>query len=310
MSTCGSAADMKAPSGDTEGSSFLNYTPLTAAMTGSNGAPLTGAIDEETGVPDLGADMAAIRARVLGRRTAEAAAAALLTADEHREVYDGLKTVHQVDLNIEANALALEDPTLIAHMESARRRLAEQEKALLRLPRREALRTSYLDVMGKVSTLIRKLEDEHQAARENVERGFRQARVLGELAAGRKPHGYPAFGAAAVSDRGAREAMGIASKKAGEVAKSYEDVLAVVDAAKTTLFVLRRDFEAVGDGLLELIEACEEDRRRLREFLEIAARTKAVSNASAGPASSLGERLLNSSAIPEESGIIDGAQGE
>jgi hypothetical protein len=104
--------------------------------------------------------------------------------------------------------------------------------------------------------------------------------------------------------------MGIASKKAGEVAKSYEDVLAVVDAAKTTLFVLRRDFEAVGDGLLELIEACEEDRRRLREFLEIAARTKAVSNASAGPASSLGERLLNSSAIPEESGIIDGAQGE
>ena len=306
-----SADDKQTPSAEAaDDAGFLNFTPLTASMMGSDGAPLSGAVDDETGAPDLGADMAAIRARVLGRRTAEAAAAAQLTADEHREVYDELKTAHQVDLNIEANALALEDPTLIAHMEAARRRLAEQEKALLRLPRREALRTTYLQTMGKLSTLIRKLDEEHQAERENVELGYRQARVLGELAEGRKPHGYPAFGAAAVADPGAKEAMGIASKKAAGIAKSYEDILALVDAAKTTLFVLRREVETVGDGLLELVEACEEDRRRLREFLEVAAQAKAVSRASAGPASSLGERLLNSSSIPEESGIIDGAQGE
>lgn len=281
--------------------SFLNFTPLTASMLG-------GGDDAESAAPDLGADMAAIRARVLGRRGGGAGAADL-TTDEHREVYDELKSRHQVDLNLEANAAALEDPTLLAHMEAARRRLAEQEKALLRLPRREALRTTYLQTMGKLSTLIRKLDEEHQAERENVEVGYRQARVLGELAEGRKPHGFPAFGPAAVADPGTKEAMGIASKQAAGVAKSYEELLAHVESAKQTLFVLRREIEAFGDGFLELVEASEEDRRRLREFLQIAAQSRAV-KAVADPPHTLGERLLSASALPEESGIEDKGQGE
>jgi hypothetical protein len=281
--------------------SYLNFTPLTASILGS--------VKDEDASPDLGTDMAAIRDRVLGRRGAGAGEDADLTTDEHREVYDELKSRHQVDLNLEANAAALEDPSLIAHMEAARRRLAEQEKALLRLPRREALRTTYLQAMGKISTLIRKLDDEHQAERENVEIGYRQVRVLKELAEGRKPHGFPSFGPAAVADPGTKEAMGIASKKAAGIAKSYEDILALIESAKQTLFVLRRDIETFGDGFLELIEASEEDRRRLREFLQIASQRREV-KAVADPSNTLGERLLSASCLPEESEIEDKAQGE
>lgn len=283
--------------------SFLNFTPLTASILNSDAA----GDDDKSAAPDLGADMVAIRARVLGRRGAGEDAD--LTTDEHREVYDELKARHQVDRNLEANAAALEDPALVTHMEAARRRLAEHEKALLRLPRREALRTTYLQTMGKLSTLIRKLDEKHQAERENVEVGYRQARVLGELAVGRKPHGFPAFGPAAVADPGTKEAMGIASKKAAGVAKSYENLLALVERAKQTLFVLRREIETFGDGFLELVEASEEDRRRLREFLQIAAQSRAV-KAAADPPHTLGERLLSASALPEESGIEDKGQGE
>lgn len=286
-------------------SGFFSYTPLTAGMQQLGG----GAADDDAAGPNLGADMAEIRARVLGRRAEAAAAnadddeaAATLTAEENREVYEELKKRHQVDLNDEAHASALEDPTLLAHMEAARRRLAEQEKALLRLPRLEDLRANYLKTMGQISGLIRKLEDQHMTERENVEVGYRQGRVLGELLEGRKPHGYPALGAAARADPATKEALGTAATKATKIAQSYETLLGFVEEAKQTLFVLRRQVETVGDGLIELVEASEEDRRRLREYLMMASRTRVVRD-SAAPAGTLGERLLAAPVLPEETGL-------
>ena len=255
-------------------SSFLNYTPLTANMFGGFADGLV--TDEESGGPGLGADMAAIRARVLGRRADVFASNACagpgsgLTPDEHREVYDELLLHNQVDLNLEANAANLEDPTLIVHMEKARTRLAEQEKALLRLPQREDLRTTYINSVGELSTLIRALDIEHQANRENVETGHLLARDLHTLAAGQKPHGFSAaFGAVSLADPDTKEAMCIAENKAITIAASYEKLHSFVGSVARTLFLLRRDIETFGDGLFDLIEASEEDRRRLREVLQI-----------------------------------------
>jgi len=272
---------------------FCLYTQPTSSMADSMKAL---GHHNENASPELGADMAEIRARVLGRRmeAAQAVEAArdkdALTTEEHREVYRELQRKHQVNLNEELHAAALEDPTLVAHMEASRRRLAEQEQALLRLPRLETLRTRYLKAMGQISSLVRGLEEQHMAERENAEIGHRQRRVLIDLSEGRKPHGFPAFGSAARGDPGAKEALALAAIEAEKVAQSYDGLLHLIADSKQALFVLRREVETVGDGLIELVEAAEEDRRRLREFFLIASRFQAAGpprkRISADPASS------------------------
>lgn len=288
---------MDSDSGD-ESPGFLPYTPLSAS---TMAAQMEHLADEDAG-PKLGADMADIRARVLGRRAGISTAGKDLTSDEHKEVYRELQKQHQVDLNEEANASALEDPTLIAHMEGARRRLAEHEREMLQLPRLEETRAKYLRMMGKLATLLRSLEDHHMAERENVELGFRQGRVLSDLLEGRKPHGYPALGGPALSDPGTVAALGLAAEKADNVAKSYEAFLEFVEESRQTLFVLRREFETVADALIEINEATDEDRRRLREVLLVASKAKAIKN-TADPEGSLGELLLASKALPEKTGL-------
>lgn len=295
LAEAGGAAAVSPPEDEDEhGDPHASEGETAAAPSASEGETAAALPIPESGMD--GVTMAALRARVLGRASAPPAA-------DHGDLYNELRARHQVDLNDEANVSVLEDPALIAHMEAARRRLAEHQKALLRLPRREALRTTYVESMGQLSALVRQLDDRHQAERENVETSHRQARVLGELAEGHKPHGYPAFGAAAVADPGAKEAMAVAAAKAAGVAEGYEALLETVGGVKASLFVLRRQVEAFGDGFLELLEASEEDRRRLREFLEIAARAKSVHAESAGPPGSLGELLIGSRENPEDSGI-------
>ncbi|GFR88597.1 hypothetical protein ElyMa_002522000 [Elysia marginata] len=256
--------------GDTP-SSFLSYTPLTAAgLLGGEHAHASSAISDDKAGLAFGADMAAIRARVLGRRSSNDDAYAVFTPDEHREAYDELKLRLQVDLNFEPNAAALEDPTLIAHMEAARQRLAEQKKALSLLPCREALRTAFLKLMGNLSILIRELDEGNQTARVDVEIGYRHSRALRDLAKGHTPLGYTAFGSTSVADLDTQAAMGIASNKAAETAEAYEKLVSRVEKTKTSLFVLRREVAEVGEGLLKLAEASDENRRRQQEFFRIA----------------------------------------
>jgi hypothetical protein len=250
--------------------------------------------------PDLGADMAEIRARVLGRRgtaanqhlfsrfegTAERLA---LSAEEQissagssgsaDRVNEEPNRRYQIDLNDEAHAAALEDPTLLAHMEAARHRLAEQERALLRLPALEALRTSYLKSVGALSALVRDLGDRHEAERELVEISLRQGRALAGLIGGRKVHGFPLLGAAAREDPGVRQAMEVASEKATASAGAYEALLAFVESSRKTLFILRRDVEGFGQGLIDLVEASEDDRRGLKEYLALASRAARIARA-------------------------------
>ena len=99
-----------------------------------------------------------IRARVLGEEVTK----------ESAEAYHKLKQ-QQIDLNDEAHVLEVEDPRLMVHMESARRRYAAQESALARLPRLESLRTQYVQSMGKLSGLVRTLSAQCKDEAANVE---------------------------------------------------------------------------------------------------------------------------------------------
>jgi len=273
---------------------FLPYTPLMSSSLAAQMQHLGDNDPEST----LGADLAEIRKRVLGDRTD----ATNLSPEEHKELYDVVKQQYQVDLNEEAAAAGLEDPSLMAHIEGARRRLAEHERHLLRLPRLEELRSNYLKTMRKMSDLLRSLEDQHMAERENVELGHRQGRIIEDLLDGGRPHGFQSLGLSARSDPVVRENLTLLSAKSKNLAASYETLLEFVEGSRQALFVLRRDVETVADGLIDLVEAAEEDRRRLREFLMVASRTPAAKGAT-DPSGTLGEKILADPRLPEKTGL-------
>jgi hypothetical protein len=230
---------------------LLSFTPAGAGVD-----PLTTAAAK---IPSLGVDMAAIRERVLNRR-AEQQEGPTCTPAEHREVYNELKSRHQVNLDEEQNAVELEDPTLILHMEGARARLQQQEEALRRLPERETLRTAYLQTMRKLSDVIRSLSDSIAFERNNVELCHRRARTLTTLLSGRKAPGEET------------SALELAVKESNSSALSYEACVKLIEAAKEEVFLVRRDIETVGDGLLKLVDAGVDERCQLREYLALATR--------------------------------------
>lgn len=237
------------------------FSSLTSSLLGNT---------EKSDLPDsatLSADMNNIRARVLGRR--EKSEDDTPTEDENREIYNEMQSRHQIDLNKEENAAMLEDPTLIAHMEASRRRLDEQEKRLSELPSRESLRSSYLKSMGKLSTLIRQLDEDYQASISGVELGFIQARALKSLSNGLKSHTFPTtMSKEALSNDNNKKILTTASEKASDIAECYEKTNKHIEQIKQTIFIIRREVEKFGDGFINLLEATENDRRHLREYLQ------------------------------------------
>lgn len=249
------------------------------------------------GIPSLGDDLAAIRERVLGRRAALSATEEL-TPEENAEVYGEMKKRHQVDLNEEENVTLLEDPNLVAHMEAARRRLAEHEAGLSRLPKTEALRTQFLNVMRQMSEMIRTMETAEPEERETVERAHYVVTALGRVAAGGSSRNYPGLAPAAAADPSVQALIGTVAKSVTEVAAGYDAFLSTYAAQKQEIFVIRREVEAVGDGLLSIIAEVEEDRRKLREFMQVVNQLPAV-RAIADPAHTFGEKVLSSPMMPE-----------
>jgi hypothetical protein len=245
----------------------------------------------------LGDDLVAIRMRVLGQRPKES-----LTPEDHGKIYKKLQEKHQVDLNDEDAVVSLEDPNLQAHMEGARRRLAEHERAMLRLPRMENLRTKYLKNTGKLSGILRNLDDLKTAEKEHVEISFHHAKVIKTLLEGRGIHRNPSLPKSVLEHEEVRENLSLLRKCSKSIAKYYQDFVNSMEETRKALFVLRRDIVEVGDGLIEIVEAVEEDRRRLREYLMIASKVQRQKGLTEPP-NKLGERLLTSKILPEKSGI-------
>ena len=250
-----------------------------------------GALMDLSTLPDMAADMAEIRRRVLGR-----APSAPATEAEERQIYNTLRGNHQVDLDKEENLANLED--------AARERLCQSAKAMLRLPLREDLRSQHAAAVREVSDLVRRLDDSTVAHHERAEQAGRQGRVLAMLAAGHVPYGFTqAVGRATVADPAFQQAMALAATLADATAANYDGLLKETNETREALFRLRREVEQVGDGLLSLIEASENDRRTQREYLQLGARAgRAVEPLE--PPESYGEQLMAAAALPEEASVF------
>lgn len=260
---------------------------------------------EEEGVVDfgLGAEIEEIRQRVLGRRKG-ADDQDPLTAEDCQKVYEEIKDKVQVDLNCERNVTALEDPNLLAHMEAGRRRLAEQEKKILSLPKRATLKIAYLKVLGQMSELIRQYDETAPQTQAKVETAHLVPQALASMANGEKPRGYIAQKAGSGAD--STKVLKAAAEMAKNSAEDFEGVIKAMDARQKEIFRLRREIETFADGMTALFDAVDEERRRLREYLQIALQG-AAKPVVADPPETLGERLVLSQDLPEDSGIVDEA---
>jgi hypothetical protein len=177
-------------------------------------------------------------------------------------------------------------------MEAARRRLAQHEQALLRLPKLEALRRRYLGLMGGLSAFLRDITVWSAATQAQL--GAEPAEKLRAQLLER----MEAQGAAAEQV----ETLGRLAQAEAGMEASHAAAVELLAAARQRLFGLRSEIEEIVDGSLSLVEAHDEDRRRLREYLMLASRTAAVRE-TAAPGGTLGERLVTSPALPEKSGL-------
>lgn len=191
------------------------------------------------------ADIAEIRARVLGRRTNKTTDEAITPA-EREEIDKELREKHQIDLNVEGCVAILEDPVLLSHMEAARRRLAEYEARLKKIPHLEASRSTFLNVMGRLSNSIKAAELRGMADKENIEVGFFQIKTFEAL----KPK--------TESSQAFVGQMKLAMS-------NYETLATAMKNTEDFIFVLRRDIETLCDTLILHVDTLTEYNQRFRE---------------------------------------------
>ena len=213
----------------------------------------------------LGHDISAIRERVLGKRPTNK-----ISSSEHKALYADLQKNLEIDLNEEENLAPLEDPVLIAHMNSARAQLIQYQKTLSRLPRRETLRTQHLDSMGAMSRQLREFDEFNMYYQEQIEHSHRLARIINDLTRQKPIHGLNIILPKEIATNPAVvEAFTFLYKKALASAKMFEGAISRVAEIKRNIFSIRHTFEESGDGLLRLIESAEEGRRRYQEYNKI-----------------------------------------
>lgn len=226
-----------------------------------------GAADGLPPQEDLAPSLAEIRERVLGPQAPPGGE----TPGQRREIYRELQKRHQVDLNDERNLVGLEDPTLVQHMEGARRRLAEHCAAKAARPTLEALRGEFVEALGAFTAHLARADQLHEGQREHVEHAYLHPRQVAAYSSGQVPRGSSRpLPAEILADPGVREALATMEKKGRAVAEDYERDADETRELRNQLFVTRRHLETVGDGLLVYAEGADEERRLLREYLQAA----------------------------------------
>lgn len=150
--------------------------------------------------------------------------------------YAELKRAHQVDLNDAKHLADLEDPGLQAHMDRARKHLADHERAAAALPDAAALHSADVEARRALSSLMTGLKAQQMALQVACDNVLLAAANARRLAAGDWPHGYPGGG---LSDKNITH-LGNAVASAGD------DLLSIVTAFgafENGLTLARRAYE-------------------------------------------------------------------
>lgn len=201
-----------------------------------------------------------------------------------------LQNEFQIDRN--QKGMIDEDPVLVSHMESARRRLMDQERAMAQLPKASELQRKYVAVLGRSSKILRDLTDKMDFEAQDVEKTFALANALRKVAQGETPHRFPPPSAGPCAQW--LHASKVAEASAGAYEALYKDLVKF----RNDMSAVRREFEEVADGLTRLVDDGNTHRQLMREML--ATIPAKVVEVSAEPLGSAGEDMLANPLLPEE----------
>ena len=185
--------------------------------------------DPEAGVPSLGEDNLDVIQKARSAVTAQ-------------RRYDELKRQHQVDLNDAKQLTDLEDAGLQAHMDQARKQLANHERNQASLPSTESLRRHDEDARRALSSLMTNLKAQQMALQVACDDVLLQATNAQKLAEGGRPHGYPTTDGAAKS----YEYLG---KKLTAAGNALTQLALELEVFERELTLARRLYEGTVNGL-------------------------------------------------------------
>jgi hypothetical protein len=170
------------------------------------------------------------------------------SAESAQRRYDNLKRQHQVDLNDAKQLADLEDAGLQAHMDQARKQLANHERNQASLPSTASLRRHDEEARRALSSLMTNLKAEQMVLQVACDDVLLQATNAQKLSEGGRPHGYPATDGLASQDRAAKnyEYLG---KKLTAAGNDLTQLALALEGFERELTLARRLYEGAVDGL-------------------------------------------------------------
>jgi hypothetical protein len=170
------------------------------------------------------------------------------TPEENAKRHEELRRRVQVDLNREDAIVSndLEDATLTEHMQERRSWLEKYSRDLSQLASPGVLGAEDASARRTMSDVVTRMQEDQMALRCALEELILHAQNIEKLAAGVKPHGYPAT-SPAPQDPLAQNLRHLA-KQLNRSRSSIEAVVGNLDLASQNLTKARRSYETVTVG--------------------------------------------------------------
>ena len=172
----------------------------------------------------------------------------LLRARSAMSHYEKLKITHQINLHDPKQLADLEDPGLQAHMELARKKMADYERNQATLPSKEAMQRSNIEANRALSSLMTSLKNQQMAMQIVSDNILLQAMNAQKLAEGGQPHGYPAENSSPPQVIAAKS-FELLGKKILATGNDISQIFTALEGIERDLSFARRASESAFDGL-------------------------------------------------------------
>lgn len=163
--------------------------------------------------------------------------------------YEKLKMTHQINLNDPKQLADLEDPGLQAHMDMARKKMADYERNQATLPSKEAMQRSNIEANRALSSLMTSLKAQQMAMQIVSDNVMLQSMNAQKLAEGGQPHGYPAESSSPPQVLAAKS-FELLGKKLQATGNDLSQIVTALEGIERDLTLARRASESAFDGLM------------------------------------------------------------